>query len=167
MDLRDCNFTCTRSDAIQEPNRGQVKREVVAPSLELPSPRRLCLKFPTIYDTTPRHREVHFWAMPRFAFSPRARENQRVVGMGGAAHECERCCSGGAPAENRGRRSAERPKGESPRPRLSAVGLNLAEGQALSTWVHETRQHSVSRQGARRTFVRRAFLYVLRALAEM
>ena len=43
MDLRDRNFTCTRSDAIQEPNRGQVKREVVAPSLELPSPRRLCL----------------------------------------------------------------------------------------------------------------------------
>ena len=49
MDLRDGNFTCTRSDAIQEPNRGQVKREVVAPSLELPSPRRLCLKFP--YNT--------------------------------------------------------------------------------------------------------------------
>ena len=28
--------------------------------------------------------------LPRFAFSPRAREYQRVVGMGGAAHECER-----------------------------------------------------------------------------
>ena len=52
MDLRDGNFTCTRSDAIQEPNRGQVKREVVAPSLELPSPRRLCLKFPLQCRTT-------------------------------------------------------------------------------------------------------------------
>ena len=49
MDVRDCNFTCACSDAIQEPNRGQVNREVVAPSLELPSPRRLCLKFP--YNT--------------------------------------------------------------------------------------------------------------------
>ena len=89
MDVRDGNFTCTCNDAIQEPNRGQVNREVVAPSLELPSPRRLCLKFPTTL-TTRLVSENFASGRAQIGLLAAGVDKPRVVGMGGAARECER-----------------------------------------------------------------------------